>query len=149
MSDDWLRLIPTEPEYQPTTAAAERARELLVTFVPDARQVAVAFKPTVQFFHPGLNWSGVRCSACGADAQNWWEPAMTAAAEHAFSNLRVKAACCATELSLNDLCYPWAAGFARFVIEMMNPNISALTADELELLGVTLGCELRTIWVHL
>ena len=149
MSDDWLRLIPTDPEYQPTPAAAERARQLLMTFVPDARQVTAAFKPAVEFFHPGSNWSGVRCSACGADARGWWEPAMTAAAQQGFTQLRVRAACCGALLSLNDLCYPWAAGFARFVIELVNPNIAELTADELDLLSATLGCELRRIWVHL
>ena|SRR6202012_9537 len=148
MSDDWLRLIPTDPEYQPTPVAAERARELLVTFVPDAGQVTVTFKRAVEFFHPGSNWSGVRCCACGADAQPWWEPAMTRAAERGFCELRVVAGCCGAEVSLNDLCYPWAAGFARFVIELLNPNIADLTPYELDLLSATLGCELRRVWVH-
>jgi len=48
-----------------------------------------------------------------------------------------------------SLRYVWPAGFARFVLEAMNPNISDLTAAEQGMLQETLGCRLRRIWVHI
>jgi hypothetical protein len=73
MSDSWLQFIPVDAEYQPSPEAAEHARVLLGTFTPEADTVSFEFKPSVEFFHPGTNWSGVECPACGADAELWGE----------------------------------------------------------------------------
>jgi hypothetical protein len=71
MSDNWLQFIPTDPYFQPSVEAAEDARELLATFVPDSEEVTVDPKETVEFFHPGGNWSGVNCPGCDADLEEW------------------------------------------------------------------------------
>src|SRR5262249_33304393 len=76
MSDNWLQLIPTDPDYQPTPEAAERAREHLAALTPDADEVSAEFKESVEFFHPGANWSGVRCPRCDADLEDWWDSAL-------------------------------------------------------------------------
>jgi hypothetical protein len=49
----------------------------------------------------------------------------------------------------DNLHYAWPAGFGRFVLEAMNPNVSDLRPAEEALLKGTLGCDLRKIWVHL
>lgn len=69
MSDNWLQLIPHDPEFQPSIVSAEAARRLLASFVPDADEINATFKPTKEFFHPGGNWSGVRCPVCNADIE--------------------------------------------------------------------------------
>jgi hypothetical protein len=149
MSDNWLQFVPSDPEYQPSPEAAERARILLAAFTPQADAVSVNFKESVQFFHPGSNWLGVECSACGADAESWWNSAMESAYESRFHNLLTTAACCGARVSLNDLRYPWAAAFGRFVLEAKNPNVSDIPPAEEERLRAALGCDLRKIWGHI
>ncbi|OOO48189.1 hypothetical protein BS630_18350 [Rhizobium laguerreae] len=41
---------------------------MLETIVPGADEVKSSFEDEVKFYDPGENWSGVKCSACGADA---------------------------------------------------------------------------------
>jgi hypothetical protein len=149
MSDNWLKYIPTDPEFIPTASAAANAERLLASFVPLADKVRSEFPGSVRFFDPGANWSGVECSACGADAQSWWNDAMDRAAQTHFRDLRIVTRCCGASLSLNELRYPWAAGFASFALKAMNPNIKTLPADQLKQLAAILGCSLREIAVHL
>ena len=147
MSDNWLRFIPTDPQYLPSPQAADNARKLLAALTPHADAVTAKFKESVEFFDPGGNWSGVCCHICGADAEPWWQAAMDRAWD--FSNLTVIASYCGASVSLNELRYVWPAGLARFVLEVMNPYISDLTAAEQGMLQETLGCRLRRIWVHI
>jgi hypothetical protein len=149
MSDNWLQFIPTDPQYQPTTEMAERARGLMAIFVPEADAVSAEFKSSIEFFHPGGNWSGVKCPICGTDAEEWWGPAMKTASMKQFNDLGITAPCCGASVSLNDLRYIWPAGFGRFVLKAMNPNIPDLQSDEEAQLRTILGCNLRKIWLHL
>jgi hypothetical protein len=57
-------------------------------------------------------------------------------------------ACCGALVSLNDLIYEWPAGFARFVLEAMNPNVRDIADDELASLAAILGTPLRKIWAR-
>jgi hypothetical protein len=149
MSDSWLQFIPVDAEYQPSPEAAECARVLLVAFTPEADTVSFEFKPSVEFFHPGANWSGVECPVCGADAELWWGEAMEVAHSEGFRNLLTTAGCCGAQVSLNNLNYVWPAGFGRFVLEAMNPNVQSLNPGEEVELAAALGCTLRKIWVHI
>jgi hypothetical protein len=117
--------------------------------VPEADAVKAEFKDEIEFFHPGTNWSGVKCSACGADAETWWTEAMNDAHATGFSDLMLKATCCGAYVSLNDLQYVWPAAFGSFVLEAMNPDVEQLTPSEEEQLESCLGCELRRIWAHI
>jgi hypothetical protein len=149
VSDNWIQFIPADPGYRPKIPAAETAKILLASFVPDADEVSFKFTDNVEFIHPGGNWSGVKCPACGADAEPWWKDAMNTAYKTRFSNLQVAAACCGASVSLNELDYLWPAGFAKFVLETMNPNVRDLSDDQTQQLSKCLGCDLRRIWVHI
>jgi len=149
MSDNWLQFIPSKPEFQPSSDAAEAARSLLAEFVPEADGVKVEFKPSTEFFHPGGNWSGVKCPSCGADLEEWWGEAMSAASTTAFVDLSVTTPCCGIATSLNDLNYVWPAAFGRFVLEAMNPNIEDLTPIQEQQLAKRIGSSLRKVWVHI
>jgi hypothetical protein len=145
MSDNWIKLIPRDPNYQPTVKAAKSARDLLASFVPDADEVDFSFMDEVEFVDPLGNWSGVRCYACGADAEPWWREAYG----KGFPELTMKAGCCGASVSLNELEYVYPAGFAKFVLEAMNPNVKDLKVTQMKKLSQCLGCDLRRIWVHL
>ncbi len=149
MSDNWLQYIPLDPEFQPSPKSAETARQLLASFVPKADEVTVDFKSSTEFFHPAGNWSGVKCSVCAADLEEWWYAAMAIASKTAFKNLSVTTPCCGVATSLNDLTYVQPAGFGRFVLEAMNPQVENLTDAEEYRLAECLGGRLRRIWVHI
>ena len=149
MSDNWMQLVPTDPQYRPVPKHAELARQLLSAFVPHADNVSAESKERIVFFHPGSNWSGVECPNCGADAEPWWEEALDVAEANGFSNLMCTAGCCGTEVSLNELRYIWPAAFGSFVLVAMNPKIENLSAAQRSELEKQLGCSLRVVWTHL
>jgi hypothetical protein len=149
MSDNWIVFIPENPTAQPTSDAARRARELLKAILPDAEFISSKFVDRTEFVDPGGNWSGVRCPACSAEADGWWSDAMSAAAKQNFSELKVVTPCCGTETSLHELSYIWPAGFAKFWIEAMNPNVSNTTEIQDRELEKCLGMPLRKILRHI
>ena len=149
MSDNWLRHVPADPWFRPSAVAAEHAKTLLSSFVPHAEEVTAAFLESVEFIDPGTDWSGVRCPSCGADAESWWEGTVSTAAAAGFSSLSVVAPCCGAAASLNELSYVWPAAFGSFVLEAMNPNVTALSPSQIQELGCVLGCSVREIAQHL
>ena len=149
MSDNWIQFVPVDPEAQPTREAADKAIELLSSFAPEADEVSAKFAETIEFFHPGGNWSGVECPSCGVDAASWWNDAMDRASQDSFRDLSVTTPCCETQTSLNDLRYVWPATFGRFVLEAMNPNIGNTTPEQDLELTECLGLGLRKVLTRL
>jgi hypothetical protein len=149
MSDNWLRYVPTDPEFQPSASAATAAEALLRSFVPRADEVRSEFTEDVGFIDPGANWSGVSCPLCGMDAEPWWGDAMSAVAETDFANLEVHAPCCHATVSLNEMRYVPPAAFGRYVLEAMNPGVQGLSEGQTERLSTALGCPVREIPVHI
>jgi hypothetical protein len=149
MSDNWLQYVPRDPTFHPAPEASERAAALLSGFLASAESVDAEFHEKVVFFHPGANWSGVRCPACGADLESWWNEAMESAPEHNFSELSCVTPCCKTSTTLNELQYVWPAAFGKYVLEAMNPNVKALPREHLEQLQSVLGGELREVALHI
>lgn len=148
MSDNWIILIPTRPDYVPNPHAQQVARDLLMELLPEA-EVTALVSPEIEFVHPFGNWSGVRCPLCHVDIEDWCIEAIKTASETAFENLTVITPCCGGTTSLNDLDYIWPAGFSRFCLEAMNPNVEDLDVQEVKRLESILGCQLRRIWRHL
>ena len=150
MSDNWLMFIPADPEWLPSKAAADKAVALLRTFVPEAYgEVSARFAERPEFHSGGANWSGVNCPKCETDVGDWWKDAMDRAWASEFRNLTVTVPCCGHSTTLNDLKYVWPAGFSRFVLEAMNPNIAQTTPEQDLELSEALGLELRKIWMHI
>lgn len=148
MSDSILRYVPADPFWQPSAEAADNAATLLKAHAPTADAVEPKFEDSVRFYDPGENWSGVECSSCGADAEVWWGEAMAQAFDNDFESLDVKAPCCGTVISLNDLRYVWPAAFGRFALEALNPGIEETTAEQDHEMAECLGAPLRKIWVR-
>lgn len=150
MPDNWIQLIPSDPDYVPPREAHLPAATLLKEFAPEADEVNVEVTDHVHFVDPGDNWEGVRCPKCGADIEDpWWMDVMDDAHEDGFVDLWVEMPCCGGEASLNDLYYVWPAGFAQFVLGAMNPNVPELTFAQLSQLEQLLGCRLRQVFQHI
>ena len=148
VSDNYLRLIPADPSFVPDAGAQARAHNLLRTRLAGADAITIRVTPDIQFVDPGSNLEGIFCPACGARLDRWWGDAIDRASASSFQELRVQVPCCGAVCSLNDLRYEWPAGFARFVLEAMNPGVPDLPAGDLALLEDILGCRLRRLWAR-
>lgn len=150
MSDNWITLIPTDPYFVPTKENLASALSLLKQFVPDADEVESISSDKVMFVDCGGNWSGVLCPKCNVDLEDWFfSDAMETAHADQFRNLVQAVPCCGASISLNDLNFVWAVGFARCKLEAMNPNIRDLSAEQIRLIETALQHSVRRIWIHI
>ncbi len=151
MSDNFIRLIPTDPNFVPDLVAQERARDLFASFVPAADQVTAVVSEMVEFVDPGNNLEQVLCPACGADLLDGkrWQQLMDRSYKTHFSDLMIMTPCCGSVTSLNDLQYNLPAGFARFILNARNPNVRDLDPAQIKALEQILECRVRRIWSHI
>jgi hypothetical protein len=150
MSTSVLKVIPIDPKWTPGPAEREKARALLLRYVPESPEVIAVVREHVEFIDQGGNFERILCPGCGEElVTEWWQSAMDKAYEGHFEDLRVRTPCCRSATTLNELKYEWAAGFARFSIEARDPNRSEeLSKEEMGGLEALLGCRLRQVWAH-
>lgn len=146
MSDNYLILIPTDPNWTPDGASAEKAGNIVAELTPDAEEAEGFIMDEVEFFDAGDNFKGVTCPHCGADVTDWWPGAMDKANDLAFGDLGVTMPCCGRPSSLNDLVYDMPQGFAQFAITVTEPGIERLDEAALRRVGEALGHPVRAIW---
>ena len=147
VSEYALRLIPEDPAFVPPEAARRAACEALQAALPRAEDVTGRVSETLEFVDPGRNLERILCPKCGAAIERaWWDEVMRSARAKRFESLRVITPCCRATTTLDELDYEWPAGFARFVLEAVNPNVSELPGQQLRAIGRILGCRLRQIW---
>jgi hypothetical protein len=149
MSDCILRIIPSDPAFVPDVDAQQSAASLVREAFPEAGDVGLRTEDDVAFVDAGANFDAVFCPRCTRElARDWWAEAMDQAAAGSFVNLAMKLPCCGEATTLNDLRYEMPQGFARFVMEVMNPAAANVPAGLEARLCETLGCELRFVWAH-
>jgi hypothetical protein len=149
LSGYFLRLVPADPAFVPPEAARNAACDALRAALPRAEEVTATVSETLRFVSPEANLERILCPACAKDLdRDWWQGHMDHASSREFRNLRVTVPCCGAATSLDRLDYEWPAGFARFVLEASNPNVSELPGQQLRALGRLLGCQLRQIWAR-
>lgn len=142
MSDNYLRLIPSNPEFLPTKEATQRAIIALKSCLASAENVVTKQSPQIEFVDPGENFEGVFCPRCSAELTEVWPGWM----DQITATAQVTSPCCQATSSLNDLHYHWPAGFSQFRLEAMNPDpCTWLPGKVLEELEQILGCPLRQI----
>ncbi|MEO8607288.1 MAG: hypothetical protein ABI690_05370 [Chloroflexota bacterium] len=146
MSDTLLKLIPADPFFIPDEAAQQAALDLLTAWLPASDVVNGTATDEVNFVDPGMNLMQIFCPACGSPLDMGdWQGFTDAAYANQFADLTVTMPCCGAVGSLNDLQYDWPAGFARYVLESLNPNAD-LDDAQLDELARILGCPLHKIW---
>jgi len=148
MSDNILKLIPIDPLFVPDEQAQQAALDLFSSWLPMADAVSGTASDEVNFVDQGANWERVACPACGqALDEAIWQAMMDAGFPTHFADLTVTMPCCGAIGSLNDLQYEWPAGFARYVLEALNPAAD-LDENQLHQLEQIIGCRIRKIWAH-
>lgn len=145
MSDTVLRVVPAEPIYRPSAAAAIAAEQLLRSFLPNCESVTASSSERIRFVDAGENWEGVACPQCGADAEAWWSGAVSEAHKSQYRSLLTRAACCGATVSLNELRYGWPVAFASFSLDALNPATQQLSPEQLAKLELVLGCAVRIV----
>ncbi len=151
MSENYLKLIPNNPQFVPAEDAQIQVVNLLERLLPYADERSVWVTSEIAFVDPGGNLNAVYCPNCGSEllASGWWQQAMDKAYANRFRDLSVQMPCCGTALSLDNLRYEWPAGFARSWIEIRNPGVIELTARQIKKIEKAFGCPLRVIWSHI
>ena len=150
MSDNFLRIIPQDPRHVPAPAAQRRAERSLRSFAPKADEIHSEVKEQIEFVDAGGNTETITCPHCKATVDDvWWQAEMDRTWADGSRNLAVTLPCCGASSTLNDLVYWWPAGFARYVLEAMNPGLNDfLDPAHLAQLQTDLGCELKQIMAH-
>jgi hypothetical protein len=148
MSDNLLRLVPTDPSFIPMQSAIDMALERFKTsFSPDCVVTTNTFEQ-IQFIDPGSNLEEILCPHCEAEIDTrFWQQAMNNAHRNGFVDLKISPPCCGSTSSLNDLHYLWPAGFARFMLQAHNPGAD-LDDAQIRAIEQILETPLRKIWAH-
>ena len=146
MSENYLRLIPEDPSEMPSTEAAAATVAILQKIFPEAEQIRAHRYGEIKFIDPGSNLARVLCP----DLTGAWPAWMDESSTSHFDARNVIVSCCSKSIDLNDLIYEWPAGFAKFVLEAVNPKLGgSLTGEALNELEAALGTRLRQIKAHL
>jgi len=149
VSDNLLILIPADPQYVPDAAAQQKALSLFASFVPMAEHVRIQVSDEVEFVATDDKFERIVCPSCGDKLDTiWWQQAMDTAYQCTkFANLAVKLPCCQHTCSLNDLCYNYPTGFARFRIEASNPRFD-IGLSHVNALENIVSCHLKKVWAY-
>jgi hypothetical protein len=149
VSDNYLRLIPTEPTWRPAAEATQRAVATLSALVPGADSVEAEVYDEVTFIDQGANFERLSCPACQTELEmDWWSDQMGLAGDASFTDLAVTTPCCGTRTSLNELTYDWPAGFAQAELSVLNPQRGWLDDVELAQVAAELGHTLKQVMAH-
>ena len=123
MSDIIYRIIPESYDYLPADErAADGAVKILKMYVQVDKISWKSFENPI-FVDCGSNLETITCPFCGhnIDIYVWQEMMSTCYERSYFNNLDVFLQCCNKETTLNNLKYQLDCGFAKFVIEILNP----------------------------
>jgi hypothetical protein len=154
VSDDYIRLIPTQVTWEPTESAAESAMSYVAGLFSgvngSADEVTTKFYADVALIDSGVNTSTAKCRSCGNSVDLEWVFEVVDERVADLSHLDVIVPCCEAMTSLNDLEYDWPMGFARFEIAVLNGSreVHELQAHELERVGSLLGHPVRQVLAH-
>jgi hypothetical protein len=146
MSENWIWLIPNDPHYVPPEETHDRAKALLEEFGPESEEINLEVYDKPEFFHPGENGEGVYCPLCGEDLEEWLDDWLENAKESDWVNPQAQMPCCQEVISLYNLDFSRKAGFTRFLLEAMSPDV--LLSEQLAELEALLGCELNQILIR-
>lgn len=150
MSDNYIVLIPDDPDYVPSPEDQQTALALLREIARNADEVVAESTDRIQFIDCGGNFESVSCPNCGAEMQvEWWQDRMSEDYDGGFSLARFALPCCGSRHTLHELRYKFLQGFARFQLVARNPDISPLSESQLTEFAAVLHCNVRQILRHL
>ncbi|GAA2482654.1 hypothetical protein Ahu01nite_070990 [Winogradskya humida] len=154
VSDQYIRLIPTDRQWQPDPDAAAAAVRYVAGLFSgpqdDVEEVEAEFYDQVTLVDAGENTTRVFCSQCGADIGVGWFFDLIEEQGEAFDSLDFEVPCCGAVAALDSHRYDWPVGFARFEVCAMNATRAGYELDGAELTEVAslLGHPVAQILAH-
>lgn len=139
-----LRIIPSDPFYGPSLEIQDACLRLLIARFRKNEITSTLYKE-IRFIDPGQNFEVVVCDRCGQEMDmEAWQEMMGVAYETRFTDLSIVTPCCNKPSLLNDLKYHGPAGFARYVLTVIDPP-AEVDAEVLSELERVLGTKVKTI----
>jgi len=150
MSDNWIALVPDDPQFVPDAAKQRRARERFAEIAPEADEIEIKVSESVVFFDCGENFERICCPVCGTEIPvAWWQERMDEDHDNGFKLAAYATPCCGKKTTLNELVYDWPQAFGRFAIDAMNSNMGKLDDVHKQEFEKILGTKLRVIYQHI
>jgi hypothetical protein len=151
MSDDWVRIVPEDPEYVPDQVKQQQALAYLRTIAPAADEIAASVEDRIVFYDCGSNFERVSCPSGGTqldpDEGGEWMDADHDGTGFTLATRAMK--CCGARHTLHELRYELPQGFGRFELGGMNPGFSRSSAERCLRFEALLGGKVRVIYRHL
>jgi hypothetical protein len=147
MPDNWIRIIPEQPDLVPDDERQRRAISYFRRLMWRAAEIRVSVNDQIAFIDCGSNFENVACPSCGVkiDIDSWlgWMDEDFDGKGFTFSERLMP--CCGVKHTLHELRYQFPQGFARFELSAMNPAVEGLTEDQSSKFEQILGCRVRII----
>jgi len=122
MSDYIIKIIPNHEKSIPLIRERTELKNQL-RMLTSSKELIDHLYDEVTFIDPGSNFEGVKCNYCLKELETeWWSDKMEICSLNNFKDMSITTPCCNSNVSLNQLEYIWPVGFARYVIEIMNPD---------------------------
>ena len=160
MSDNYLRIIPTDPNLIPPEAVADQIVKLLGPAFPEADEVVAESHGHPVFIDQGANLEAILCPACGkrlplqpaseVDAiRDWWYGLTDPLGEGNVVQVQATMPCCQAVVPFSELQFDWPAGVASFEITILNPGVPDPPSAELkQQVEALLGGPVKYVWAH-
>lgn len=130
MSTNCAKLIPCDYQFIPENESADQAVRFLKQNIK-ADDITYDIFENPEFIDCGENLTEISCPYCKAEIDfDRWGEMMNECSSSDFSNLEISLPCCGKKSSLNDLIYDFPCGFARFEIDISEPEA---TLDDAEI----------------
>ena len=124
VSDDYIRLIPADKNWQPTPEAAASAEAYVAGLFSgpgnDVWEVTSTFYDQVTLIDAGGLTALITCPLCGTDITEWCFGLLAEYGER-IGTKNGAVPCCGKTLPLDTLQYDAPVGFSRFEVCAMNP----------------------------
>ena len=155
MSDNYLRLVPSDPALVPSKEVATTFVNLVGNALPDAHEVLAESYGHPVFIDQGANLESIICPSCettlpldSESNRDWWYEVSDDLENEDIRAVEVCMPCCGVVVPFEQLRFDWPAAVASFEISILNPNVRALPVDLLAELERALGCEIKQVWAH-
>ncbi|WNS45264.1 hypothetical protein [Paenibacillus sp. MMS20-IR301] len=144
MSSYIVKIIPENDKIVPSqterTSIINQLKE-----VTSSTEIIERLYDEVTFIDAGANFEGIACNHCLRELDTgWWAEQVDVSSSNKFNDLLVTTPCCCSLVSLNELKYIWPAGFAKYAIELLNPD----EADVIEIEKITSAQSFKLIRAH-
>jgi len=148
-----LKIYPENEQYLPDAAQEEDATDVLNEIFSDSGDIDSNSYQDVVYVDAGNSIRSVICPQCGASINvssddglaEWWKKCIEKQ-QIEGGDAEIIAPCCNKAVSFKLTATVPATGFARFVIEIHEPEqVKELTAHQLENVGEAIGCSCHQI----